>query len=124
MCSANAEPYSNSNSFDPLFSLESAVTYPFALASRRMSAPNSSSTRMPAWSVAAAQRVPESLVDHLLAVGHRVVLVGRQRRREFEHTGEVGMAMVERQEIQRPAVAEAHGDLPSAWQAGSTRPSG
>ena len=52
-----------------------------------------------------------------------IVLVRRQRWREFEHTSDVGMAMVEWQEIQRLAVAEAPGDLPSARQ-GATRSSG
>ena len=31
MCSANALPYSNSNSSDPLFSVDNAVTYPCSI---------------------------------------------------------------------------------------------
>ena len=41
-------PSSNSNSFLPLRSIDSAVTQPVLCASRRMAAPNCSSTRIPA----------------------------------------------------------------------------
>ena len=81
MCSANAVPYSNSNSSDPLFSVDNAVTYPCSIAWRRIPALNSSSTRIPGARCrhALAKRLLESLIDHLLAVGDDVVFVRSQR---------------------------------------------
>ena len=81
-----------------------------------MSAPNS-------WSTSdtgrrgrhlVAEGVSESLVDDPLAVDNGFVLVDGQRSIEIKHASHVGMAMIERQEIERPVVAESHEGLRSA----------
>jgi hypothetical protein len=57
---------------------------------------------------ALAERLPESLVNHSLAICDEVVFVRSQRWREMEHAGDVGVPMIERQQVQRAVVAKAH----------------
>jgi hypothetical protein len=56
----------------------------------------------------AAECVLGAFVNYLLAVRDLVMFCLRERQAEFEHAGQVGMAIIKRRRIQRPAVAEAH----------------
>src|SRR5208282_1071914 len=56
MCFPKSSPYSKSNSSCPLFSAGQQVAYPAAAASRRIVAPNCSSTRIPALSLGSPAR--------------------------------------------------------------------
>jgi hypothetical protein len=56
----------------------------------------------------AAECVLGAFVNDLLAVRDLVMFCLLERQAEFEHADQVGMAMIERQRIQRRAVAEAH----------------
>ena len=53
---------------------------------------------------ALTERLPESLVNHLLAICDDVVFVRGQRRREMEHARDVRLTMIERQDVQRSVV--------------------
>jgi hypothetical protein len=56
----------------------------------------------------ATEYVPESIVDHLLALANRAALSRRQWRVELKHATNVGVAMIEWQKIQRQVVADTH----------------
>ena len=127
MWAAKSSPYSKSNSSWPLFSAgQRGDDSHCCMASRRIAAPNSSSTRMPALSFAHAgfQRRDEAIVDDLLCSPRsprfcRRVSVAVQT----EHVGLEGAAMIERQDVERLVMSERHRHFPlqSGDSAGSRR---
>src|SRR6185369_16877576 len=61
---------------------------------------------------ALAERLPEAVIDHPLALGDSVAFIGRERGGETEHAGHVGMTMVERQQVQWGGRAGCHDAFP------------
>ena len=87
---------------------------PLAAASRRIAAPNCSSTRMPAFSAGAppASADEEAVIDDLLGAGDFGGLGVAERRLQTEQPALEGTAVIERLDVERPIVSPRHQALP------------